>query len=84
MNKKHGKTLEAIFSTPVRYNIPFRDVEALLKAVGCSVDNLGGSVVRFSRGKQFWLTHRPHPQKEAKGHQVSHVRRYLSDLGIKP
>ena len=32
MNQKQGHTLEAIFDDPVRSNIPWRDIEAMLKA----------------------------------------------------
>ncbi len=37
MAKKQPKTLAAIFADPVRSNIPWRDIEALLQALGAEI-----------------------------------------------
>jgi len=84
MNSKHKKTLVALFSRQSARNIPFRDIEALLKALGCSIDEGAGSRVLFTRDNIDWPTHRPHPQKEAKPYHVREVRDFLEALGVKP
>ncbi len=84
MNKKHRKTLAAIFSSPTPRNIAFRDVEALLVAIGCEVYEGAGSRVLFTHQGIDWPTHRPHPQKEAKLYHVKEVRNFLEELGVRP
>jgi hypothetical protein len=37
MNAKQRKTLSVIMDHPLPKGLPFRDVEALLKAMGCEV-----------------------------------------------
>lgn len=83
MNAKHRKTLAALLADPVSRNIPFRDIESLLLAVGCHIREGNGSRVSFVRDGIVWPTHRPHPQKEAKQYQVKEVRDYLATLGVK-
>lgn len=84
MNSKHRKTLAAIFSRAIPKGLPFRDIEALLKAIGCDAFEGEGSRVLFSMNDVDWPTHRPHPQKEARYYQIKEVRDYLTVLGVKP
>ena len=48
MNQKHRRTLEAIFDDPVRSNIPWRDIESMLKAAGAEITEGEGSRVRIA------------------------------------
>jgi len=84
MNSKHRKTLRAIFTVPTLGNIVFADIEALLLAIGCTRTEGSGSRVRFGYEEYAWLTHRPHPEKEAKRYQVEQVREFLELIGITP
>ena len=84
MNKKQQETLEAIFSEPVPKNLLWDDVESLLRAIGCTVKNRGGSKVGFGKDKEMLYAHRPHPQKEAKAFAISKVRDFLKRLGVTP
>jgi len=43
MNQKHRRTLEAVFEDPVRSNIPWRDIEAMLKVVGADITDSRGA-----------------------------------------
>ena len=43
MNQKHRRTLEAIFDNPVRSNIRWRDIEAMLKAAEAKITEGEGS-----------------------------------------
>lgn len=44
---RHRKTLKTIFETPTRSNIPWKDIEALLIALGGQKEDGQGSRVRF-------------------------------------
>ena len=84
MDKKHRKTLEAIFEKPERANIAWRDVEALFIALGAEVSEGSGSRVRVALKDVRAVFHRPHPRKETNKGAVKSVRRFLETAGVKP
>jgi hypothetical protein len=81
---KHQKTLEAIFEKPERANILWRDVEALLIALGAEITDGNGSRRRVALKGVRAVFHRPHPQKETDKGAVKSVRRFLEAAGVKP
>ena len=84
MNRKHRSTLEAIFFDPVRSNIPWRDIEGMLKAAGAEITEGEGSRVRIALNGVRAVFHRPHPQKETDKGAVRSMRRFLNEAGITP
>lgn len=84
MDSKHLKTLQAIFEKPERANIPWRDVEALLIALGAEISEGNGSRIRVALKGVRAVFHRPHPQKETHKGAVKSVRRFLEAAGVKP
>ncbi len=84
MNKRHQRTLEVIFETPVPATLEWRQIEALFIALGARIIEGRGSRVRFELNGVIATFHRPHPQKEAKPYQVRDARRFLEQAGIKP
>jgi hypothetical protein len=50
MQSKHWKTLEAIFTDPVRSNVPWADIEVFFAAVGALVTEGRGSSVSLGSG----------------------------------
>lgn len=84
MNRKHQRTLEAIFSTPVRASISWKDIESLLSALGAKIGEGRGSRVRILLNEEEAVFHRPHPQKETDKGTVVSVRRFLENAGVKP
>jgi hypothetical protein len=84
MNKRHRKTLEAIFSSPVPTSLEWKRIEALFVALGANVIEGRGSRVRFELNDVIATFHRPHPQKEAKPYQVRDARNFLEQAGIEP
>jgi hypothetical protein len=84
MNTKNRKTLEAVFSLPVKKNIKWTDIEALLLAVGAILIEGDGSRIRFAKGEIGASFHRPHPSKEAKPYQVRDTRLFLEMLEVTP
>ena len=83
LNSKQQKTLDDIFEEPVKGNIDWSDVEALLKALGKMTEGRGSRVRAFVNGKVA-IFHRPHPKKEADKGVVRSVRRFLREAGVKP
>ncbi len=64
MKAKHAKTLSLIFSHPGSGNVRWRDVEALLAALGAKIIEAEGSrigVRLFNDRRGF---HRPHPSPD--------------------
>ena len=84
MNRRHQKTLEAIFTVPVPSSLEWKRIEALFVALGATVIEGRGSRVRFMLHDVVATFHRPHPQKEAKPYQVRDARRFLKQAGIEP
>ncbi|MDE0088875.1 MAG: type II toxin-antitoxin system HicA family toxin [Candidatus Poribacteria bacterium] len=84
MNKRHERTLNAIFRTPVPKTLKWRQIESLLVACGAKTIEGRGSRVRFELNGVTATFHRPHNQKEARPYQVKDARRFLERAGIIP
>ena len=84
MNQKHQRTLQAIFDEPVRSNLPWRDIEAMLEATGAEISEGAGSRVRIVLNGVRAVFHRPHPHKETDKGAVRSVRRFLIEAGVMP
>jgi hypothetical protein len=84
MTKKHRKTLRAVFADPVRSNIIWRDIEAMLAAAGAEISEGKGSRVRIALNGVRAVFHRPHPQKEIDKGAVCSMRRFLTEAGVTP
>jgi HicA toxin of bacterial toxin-antitoxin, len=84
MNQKHRRTLDAVFEDPVRSNIPWRDIESMMKAAGAEITEGAGSRIRVALGGVRAVFHRPHPKKETDKGAVRSVRRFLSEAGVTP
>jgi hypothetical protein len=84
VDKRHRRTLEAIFEKPERADIAWRDIEALLIALGAEISEGSGSRVRVALKDVRAVFHRPHPSKETNKGAVKSVRRFLESAGVKP
>lgn len=84
MNKRHQRTLNAIFRTPVPTTLKWRQIESLLISCGAKVVEGRGSRVRFELNDVTATFHRPHNRKEAHSYQVRDVRRFLEEAGTIP
>lgn len=82
MNKKHQKTLEAIFEDPVKATILWRDIEALFEVLGAEISEGSGSRMRVALNGVRAVFHRPHPRPETKKGAVKSVRRFLIEAGV--
>jgi hypothetical protein len=84
MNQKHQGTLAAVFDDPVKSNIPWRNIESMLKAAGAEITEGEGSRVRIVLNGVRAVFHRPHPQKETDRGAVRSLRRFLIEAGVTP
>lgn len=82
MNRKQRKIYDAIFSEPIRRNISWDNVVALVKSLGGTVTQGDGSRVRFDLNDISLNIHSPHPQKELKKYQVKAIREFLTKAGV--
>ena len=84
VNRRHRKTLEAIYAEPISGNIDWRKIEALFKAAGCEIiEGSGSRITILYKGRKATF-HRPHPSKEALRYQIRAAREFLEDIGVKP
>lgn len=84
MGPKHRRALEVIFEDPVRSNIAWRDIEAMLEAAGAEITEGAGSRARIALNGIRAVFHRPHPQKETDKGAVKSMRRFLTEAGVTP
>ena len=84
MGKMRRRTLASIFEDPVRANIAWRDIEAMLDAAGAEITEGEGSRVRIALNGVRAVFHRPHPEKETDNGAVRSMRRFLKEAGVNP
>lgn len=84
MGPRHRRTLQAIFENPIRSNIAWRDVEAMLVAAGAEISEGSGSRVRIALNGIRAVFHRPHPQKETDKGAIRSLRKFLNETGLNP
>jgi hypothetical protein len=82
MNKRHRKTLKALFARPTSGSIRFSDIEALVVGLGGAVDEGKGSRVVFALGDAVIHLHRTHPGKEARKYQIEEICLWLEQQGV--
>ena len=84
LSSKHRRTLNAVFDTPVRADVPWTDIERLFAALGAEITEGNGSRVRVVLGDTRAVFHRPHPQRETDKGALASVRRFLREAGFQP
>ena len=84
MNRKHRRTLAAIFEIPTRSGIAWSDIEAMLLACGAEIGEGRGSRVRIALNGVRAVFHRPHPSKETDKGAVASMRRFLMEAKVMP
>lgn len=84
LSARHRKTLAAIFAHPVRSDVPWAEVETLLRALGAELTEGRGSRVRIHLSGVRAVFHRPHPSKETDKGALRSMRRFLVNAGIAP
>lgn len=81
---RHQETLELIFENPVRSDVNWADIIAMLKHMGAEITEGKGSRVRIALNGIRAVFHRPHPGKETDKGALKSMRRFLVEAGVKP
>lgn len=84
MSNKHHRTLHAVFANPIRSNIAWRDIEAMLEDSGAEISEGEGSRVRIALNGVRAVFHRPRPQKEIDKGAVRSLLRFFTEAGVTP
>ena len=84
MASRHQKTLALIFENPVRSDVHWTDIMALLQHLGAEISEGKGSRVRIALNGIRAVFHRPHPGKETDKGALKSMRRFLVEAGVKP
>lgn len=82
MNKKHKKTLDKILEKPERSDILWKDMEALIAALGGKISEGRGSRVRIFLNGIRAVFHRPHPKRVTDKGAVKSMRRFLKETEV--
>jgi predicted RNA binding protein YcfA (HicA-like mRNA interferase family) len=83
VSAKHHKTLALIFENPVRSDVNWSDIIALLEHIGAEISEGKGSRVRIALNGIRAVFHRPHPGKETDKGALKSMRRFLVQTGVK-
>ena len=84
MNAKQRTTLARLFDEPISANVPWRDVEALFRALGATISKGEGSRVRVELNGRRAVFHRPHPWPNTDKGALKSVRIFLENAGVQP
>ncbi len=84
LSSRHRRTVARIYEEPTRSDLPFRDWDALIRALGAEVVERSGSRVAFILGERIGHFHRPHPRPDARQAAVRQMCEFLREAGIEP
>jgi hypothetical protein len=84
INGQTRQSSDGRFADPVRADIKWRDIEALLKHRGAEITEGTGSRIRVVMHGARAVFHRPHPIPNADKGAVRSVRRFLIAAGVTP
>ncbi|MBD5553518.1 MAG: type II toxin-antitoxin system HicA family toxin [Desulfovibrio sp.] len=84
MNSNARRILNAIYANPVNRNLSWQDVEMLFVSLGAILREGAGSRIKFELGPHIISFHRPHNPATARTYQIKQIRKFLSELGIRP
>jgi hypothetical protein len=82
MNRKNQRTLDRIIEKPERSDIPWKDIESLIVALGGEISKGRGSRVRIYLNGVRAVFHRPHPKRVTDKGAVSSMRRFLKEAEV--
>ena len=76
--------MRAIFETPPRGDVAWRDFVSLVEALGGSVSNGRGSRRRCALNDEVAVFHEPHPDRVVCKGAVRSIRSFLERAGYMP
>jgi hypothetical protein len=84
MNAKQRKTLDRSLAQPTPTDVPWSDVESLLRAVSATIGQGAGARVRVALNGRSAVFPVAHPQRRAAWGRVCAVRDFFERAGVTP
>jgi hypothetical protein len=84
MNTKQRRTLQRIFARPLPTELPWDDIESLLRALGAEIRQGSGSRIRIELNGVRTVMHLPHPRPTAGRGRIEAIRDFLASAGVTP
>jgi hypothetical protein len=84
VRNRHRHTIEKLFRRPPPSDVAWRDVVALIRALGGEVRAGSGSVRAFSLRGRDLIVHEPHPGSDLPRGLVVRIQRFLKERGEEP
>ena len=84
MSRHHANLIRSIFHDPPSGNLHWREVEALLKHVGASLEPISGARLRVRLKRMEDVLHRPHHSNVLDARSLLHLRGFLARAGVTP
>jgi hypothetical protein len=84
VSQRHVNLLRTVFRDPPSGNVHWREIEALLKHVGASLEPISGARVRMKLNRMEGVLHRPHHSNTLDASALLHVREFLARAGVTP
>ena len=84
MKRRNQRTLAAIFAHPTSANLPWHEIEALLKELGADISEREGSRVAVVLFGEVRVFHRPHPTPKTDKGAIVSIRKWLQQHGATP
>ncbi len=84
MKQKHAATLKLLFARPVSGSVKWKDIEALMQALGAEISEREGSRVGVFLFGEVRVFHRPHPTPDTDKGAVNSIRKWLEANGVCP
>jgi hypothetical protein len=86
LSKKHRRTLQAIFAHPVPANLRWREIAAMLAAIGVRIEQREGSRVKLTHpdGGLPLIHHVTHGEASQDKGSIATIRNWLRECGTQP
>lgn len=84
MSRHHTHLIRTIFHDPPSGNVHWREIESLLKHVGCEIESLSGARIRVRLNRMEEILHRPHHGNTLDAKSLLHLRGFLARAGVTP
>ena len=84
MHIQHKKTLKRVFSRPAPGDVPWSDVESMLRAAGVQVKERSGSRIALVKDDEVMVLRRPHQKPIALKATIRDIAAFLKAAGVSP
>ena len=84
MKTTDRNTLKRVFTKPAPTDIPWNDIESMLRGVGVKVMEQSGSWIAIVKDAEVMVLRRPHPKPVTLRATVRDIAAFFGAVGVKP